>query len=800
MNFDFLLFTLNHLIINNIIIMWNKLALLILRYRIALLILLLIATAFMARHASRVKLSYEFVKAIPSDNLKSKEYNDFKKQFGDDGNVLVIGIQTDHFFKASHFNAYRNMLQNIKSVKGVENILSVPGAISLVKSDTSEKLIPTRIFNDTIDQANLDTTKNYFENLIFYKRLLYNPGTNAYLAAVTINKDLLATKERVRVINEIVAIVSQYGNAKNIQTYLSGLALIRTQIADRIKNEMGYFLLGSILLAAITLILFFRSFSATILSLFVVIIGVVWAFGCMELLGYKITLLNALIPPLIIVIGIPNCIYFFNKYHMSWIEAMNKGLHRNNDTKQQVLITMIEKMGVVTLFCNIAAAVGFAVFALTKSPLLYEFGVVAGINIMVIFIISLILIPTVLSYLPIPKERHVRYLNNRLLENILVKIEYWVLQKKQMVYTITSIVVILSVAGIFKLKSVAFIVDDLPKKDKIYTDLKWFEKNFGGVMPLEIVIDTKKKNGVTSNLKTIEKIDELSAYISARPECSKPLNIVEGLKFAKQAYYDQDSSQYTVPNEFDMAFIGPYLKMKGSVNKENTFNRLLKTFMDSTRQRTRVSINMADIGTMELPKFLDSLKHASSKIFDSSYNVQFTGGSVTYLEGSHYIINGLKESIMWAFVLITLCMLYLFRSFRILLCSLIPNIIPLVVTAGVMGWAGVPLKPSTVLIFSVALGIAIDVTIRFLVNYKQELSNHYNNVLATTTSTIRHTGISIIYTSFVLVAGFIIFCLSHFGGTFALGWLTSFTLLVATFTNLIFLPVILIAMFKKQKN
>jgi hypothetical protein len=226
---------------------------------------------------------------------------------------------------------------------------------------------------------------------------------------------------------------------------------------------------------------------------------------------------------------------------------------------------------------------------------------------------------------------------------------------------------------------------------------------------------------------------------------------------------------------------------------------MISSFMDTSNQRTRMSINMADVGTVRLPEILNGIKNRSDQLFDrTKYNVTFTGSSITFLEGSKFIIDGLKESILWAFLLIALCMLYLFKSLRILFCSLIPNIIPLIVTAGIMGWIGIRLKPSTVLIFSVALGIAIDVTIRFLVNYKQELPQHNNNVIKTVGETIKHTGLSILYTSMVLIAGFVIFCFSGFGGTQALGWLTSLTLLVATLTNLILLPVLLLAGTKNQ--
>ena len=790
--------------------MWYKLGKFILKNRFLLLILLLAATGFMSYKASQLTISYEFSKAIPTDNQKYIDYKDLRSKFGADGSVIVAGVQTDKFYNLAQFKLYKVLIADIKKVHGITNVLSVPSAITLVKNDSTEKLVPSLLFPEGITtQTELDSARSQFENLIFYHQLLYNPSSKAYLAAITVDTTIFNSKQRTKVVADVMAAVEKYKAASGQQMQLSGLPLIRTLIADSIKNEMFYFLAGSLLLAIITLLLFFRSASSTAISMVVVIMGVVWSMGTMVLMGYKISLLTALIPPLIIVIGIPNCIYFLNKYHMSWqakVDAHGGKIAAGDTTnvKNEALATMVGKMGIVTLFCNIAAAIGFAVFALTRSDLLREFGAVAGINIFLLFFISLIFIPVMLSFLPPPKERHVKYLRNRFLENVLVKIEFWVLKRKPLVLGFTAVIVVAALFGIARLKSVGYMVDDLPKQDKIYTDLKWFEKNFGGVLPLEIMVDTKKKNGVTSNLSTIEKIDEFSAYIAQNPYCARPISLVEGLKFVKQAYYDSDSTQYVVPNEFDMAFLSGYLKTKKGANTTNLDNALTKvvnSFMDSTKQRARISVNIADVGTEILPRLLDSFQKKSAQIFDTaSYKVVFTGGSVSYLEGSHFIIEGLKDSIKWAFLLIAFCMLILFRSLRILFCSLIPNLIPLVVTAGLMGWAGVPLKPSTVLVFSIALGIAIDITIRFLVNYKQELPYHKGDVMETTTSTIRSTGISIIYTSLVLVAGFVIFMFSKFGGTMALGWLTSFTLLIATLTNLVFLPVMLIGLMGKKKQ
>ncbi len=796
--------------------MWKSIAVAVLRYKYVLLFLLVALTAFFGWQASKVKLGYEFAKAIPVDNPKYLAYERFKKTFGESAGVLVIGVQTPKFFEAGFFNDYTQLIRELKGVKGIEGVLSVPAAVNLVRDESSEKLQARPLFSDTIlTQQQIDTGKAGFLNLPFYRGLLYNPETNSWLMAATVNNQIFNSTQRTDVIAAVLKLTDAFQAKQKVQLHLSGLPLIRTILSDRIKSEMKFFLIGSVLLSALILLLFFRSLSAMLLSLAVVGIGVVWSVGFLQVFGYKISLLTALIPPLIIVIGIPNCIYFLNKFHTTYKETGDK---------TEAIISMISKMGIVTLFCNIAAAIGFAVFALTKSAILKEFGVIAGINIMLLFFISLLLIPAVLSMLPPPKPRHTKYLESPRLQRWLGRIERWSLNHRKTIFITTAMVLVVAVAGMLRLKSVGYIVDDVPKQDQIYTDLKFFEENFGGVMPLEIVVDTKKKRG-TINLATLVKIDSLVQFLSSKKYIGKPLTLTEGLKFAKQAFFEGDSTFYAMPGENDLLALRPYLAQNGDVSKDSgakaSLSKLVSSFMDKDRQQARISVNMKDVGSAQLPAILDSIQAKAEAIFNSDsiealsatpqqkaehkgdttwgrrkVGIELTGGSVTFLEGSRFIINGLKESILWAFLFITICMLYLFRSFRILLCSLIPNVIPLIITAGVMGWAGVPLKPSTVLIFSVALGIAIDITIRFLVNYKQQLEGNNGDVKATVIGTIHSTGLSIIYTSIVLTAGFVIFCFSGFGGTKALGWLTSLTLITATMANLVLLPALLLTFFK----
>ena len=768
--------------------MWYRLGQNILKYKKTYLFFMLLSTVVMGYFAAQIKLSYEYTKAIPSDNPKFIVYNDFVKKYGVDGTTVVVGFKTDHFYTKDFFNQVDALHKSIKQNSAVAEVMSIPTAYTITKDTVETKFNTARIFHAPYaSDSLLKADQTVFEQLPFYKNLYYNPDSSSYIMAISFIADSINSGSRTKIIGSIQNELDRFSQSSNTEVHISGLPFIRTIMADRIKKEMLWFLIGSLVLSAITLLIFFRSISATIMSLAVVLMGVIWSLGTMVLLGQKITLLTALIPPLIVVIGIPNCIYFLNKYHTSYKET--------ND-KDKALVQMVGRMGVVTLFCNITAAIGFFVFALTKSPLLKEFGWVSGLNIMILFFISLFFIPPVLSYLPVPKEKHVRYLENQFLEKLLLKIERWAFTHTKWVFGITIIAVIVSLLGVLQIKKEAFIVDDLPKQDKLYTDLKWFEQHAGGVMPLEILVDTKKTNGLIRSIKPLEQIDAFNTFLLEQPELGKPLGLLNGVKFAKQAFYDGDSLSYAVPTGTEMAFIGPYFASaapeSGAKMRGNNPSQLLNKFIDADKRQTRISVNMKDIGSAKLPVLLHKIDSASMAIFDTAkYNVVITGSSVTFLEGSNFIIKGLGESIFWAFLLIALCMIFLFRSFPILIYSLIPNIVPLFITAGIMGWTGISLKPSTVLVFSVALGIAIDVTIRFLVNYKQELPHLNNQVHATLIQTIKHTGISIIYTSLVLVAGFIIFCFSDFGGTKTLGWLTSITLVVSTLTNLVLLPALI---------
>jgi predicted RND superfamily exporter protein len=539
---------------------------------------------------------------------------------------------------------------------------------------------------------------------------------------------------------------------------------IRTLNAQNIQDEIILFVGGALLITAIIFFFFFRSFRATFITLLVVMVGVTWAFGFIGWFGFEITVLSALIPPLIIVIGVPNAVFLINKYQQ---EIKKHG----NQAKS--LQRVIAKVGNATLMTNITTASGFATFVFVKSSLLREFGILASVNIISIFILALLIIPIIYSFMPLPKKKHLNHLERRWMENVVDWMERMVRNNLITIYFTKVIVLILSIIGVYKIKVSGSLIEDMPKSMGFYKDIKFFEKEFGGIMPLEILIDTKKDKGVMK-LSTLKKMDKINETIESFPELSKPISVVNLVKYSKQAYYKGNPKYYQLPTTQEQSYIFAYTK------NTNSDAGMLKNFVDSTGRYARITTFMKDIGTDKMDIIQERLKAVVAKEFPSEkYNVSITGKALVFIKGTNYLITNLVFSLSLAIVLIALFMAWMFRSPQMIIISLLPNILPLLITAGLMGFFNIPIKPSTILVFSIAFGISVDDTIHFLAKYRQELIANKWRIKPSVYGALRETGVSMFYTSIVLFFGFLVFCLSSFGGTIALGGLVSITLLLA---------------------
>jgi predicted RND superfamily exporter protein len=779
--------------------MWKSVARLILRNRIKFLVILGSITLFLGYFAQKAEISYEFPKLLPADDSTALGFEQFKERFGQDGTVMFIGIGDTSVWELKKFNAWFDLTTDLRKIKGVQEVASIARLYNLSTNDSSGKFDFKPVLTvKPRNQAELDSIRHLINRLSFYEGFAYSKSTGSTVMAVTFDKSTVNTKERFRIVDDIKKCSEDFSKSQGIAVHYSGLPYIRSVIAVKIRHEMFLFMGLAVLVTAIILFLFFRSLLPVVFSLLVVCMGVIWGLGGLVLLGYKITALTGLIPPLIIVIGVPNCVLLLNKFHTEYSKHGNKGL---------ALLRMIEKVGVSLFFANVTTSIGFAVFCLTHATIMIEFGLIASLNVMATYLISLIFIPIVFSYLPSPTVKHTKHLEGPRLTRLLGWIDFAVHHHRKKIYTTVIIVVVVSVVGITRIKTLGYVVDDLPAKDPVYADMHFFERNFNGVLPLELAIDSRKENGVfADNADLLYRIDAVQRMLHEYPIFSKPLSVAEGIKFSNQALNGGKPRYYRLPGADGLSRIKGYSsEAKG---KQDRF----KAFIDSSHRYTRVSILMADIGSIELKKVVALLQPRIDTALnydmvekhwlgaDKRCSFILTGTCLMFLKGNDFLVTNLIESVGIAVILITFVMLTLFMSFRMVVISVVPSLVPLFITAALMGYFDIHLKPSTILVFSIAFGIASDGTLYFLTKYRQELKNHQYSISRTVSHTIRETGVSMIYTAIILFCGFGIFMASGFGGTAALGILVSLTLLVAYCSNLILLPCFLLSLEKRITN
>ncbi|WP_339655949.1 efflux RND transporter permease subunit [Flavobacterium frigidarium] len=770
---------------------WEFIARIVLKNRLAILCVILIITIFLGFQWKNIQFSFTEANLLPDDNNVNKEYNAFLDKFGEEGNLIVVGVKDDAFFTPKSFAAWNKLMTEIKAQKEVDLVVSINDLKQLKKNDSLQtfELVPFVDVQKTSDKSYLQSIKkDLFQNMPFYEGLLFNKKNGSIRSAIYLDKKIVNTAHRKDyIVSDFIPKIEAFEKETGIDLRVSGMPYIRTLNAMSILNEISLFIGASLLLTSLIFFFFFRSFRATLIAILIVVIGVMWTFGLLGLFHYQITVLTALVPTLVIVIGIPNCIFLTNKYQQEYSAHGNKA---------KALQRVITKVGTATLMTNLTTAAGFATFIITSSELLKEFGIISSLSIISLFFLCLIVIPIYYSYQPVPKAKHLEHLNRNYTRVFITWIEKTVKYNRRYVYIVAIFLFLVSIMGALKIKTSGSLIEDMPKNTSFYKDIVFFENEFEGIMPLEITVDTKRKKGVMK-LSTLRKMDEFQETIEEIPELSKPISILNLVKYSKQAYYNGNPDYYELPTSQEQSFILSYAKNAS----KNSKNNIMKSYVDSTGQVARITTFMRDIGTGNMAKIEDKLWEKANKVFPKDrYNVVMTGKALVFEKGTQYLLDNLVSSLLFAVLLISLLMVFMFRSFKMVVVSLIPNLLPLMITAGLMGYFGIPLKPSTILVFSIAFGLSVDDTIHFLAQYRQELAHNNWKIKKSVFATIRESGISMFYTSVVLFAGFSVFMLSDFGGTVALGGLIAITLAFGMLSNLMLLPCLVLTLNKSLAN
>ncbi len=842
--------------------MWNKLANLILKNRFLILGIITLITVYFGYHAATgLKMENKYGIVLPKDSPTTQNYNTFKERFGEDGGTFVLAIQTDSLYTKDKFLKWKELGDSILQFNGVESVVSEATLFTIHNNKEQNKFEVRRIFSDiNFQEKSIETIEKEIKNNPLYNKVLYNDSSNASLMMIKIDERFLSDRVKSKVVLEIQKLAITY--EKDFGNFhFAGLPYLRVIIAKRIQSEMLIFVGLSMLITSILIYFFFRSFRAVLICMTVVGISVIWAMGTIATMGYGVSAMMALIPPLMIVIGIPNCIYLYNKYHQEY---------RHHGNRMKALTRVVSKTGIAMFLTNVTTALGFITFMFTSSEKFFEFGMISTLNIMLCYVVSLCLIPIFASFLKNPPERHLKHLDRKLAVGLLEKLVYLTAHKRSLIYIVTIIITAIAAFGMVKMNVTGNLTGDIPPKDPIVKDIKFIEDNFGGAIPFEVMIDYKEK-GRLFGKNTLNKVEEVQAMLASDELFAKSISIVDFTKVINMAYYDNNPDRYTIISKRDRLRLSKYIENFNVTNSNSTFS--LKELVDTTNFILRVRTQMKDIGSYEVAdevaiirnkidsimnpdkkdierlyakidagenEYIDSLLENYSNVYNALtaeiaqknsdlqfqfdndpekikayyskprfkdqlrksidqeyYGVILTGTSVVVSEGTKYLLWNLLSSILFAIISIAALMSMLFSSFKMVVISMIPNIIPMIITAGIMGWFNIPLKPSTLIIFSIALGITVDNTIHFLARYRQELQMKKWDLKECVAISIRETGLSIIYTSVILFFGFIVFVFSDFGGTQALGYLSALTYFVALFTNLIVLPALLLTLDRK---
>ena len=770
---------------------WELIARVVLRNRILMLSIIVAITVFLAMQWKNIHFTHTEANMLPDDNIVNIEYNAFLEKFGEEGNLVIIGVKDKTFFTPKAYEAWSKLMNTLKDDKAVDLIISINDLKKLQKNEVLQKfeLVPFADPSKITDKGYLEKLKKeLFNDLPFYEGLLFNKRSGTIRSAIYLDKKIVNTPTRNDFItHKLVPAVEAFEKETKIDLRVSGMPYIRTLNAATIISEIGLFIGASLLVTSLLFFFFFRSFRATLISIIIVIIGVMWSFGFLGLFNYEITVLTALVPSLIIVIGIPNCIFLTNKYHQEY------KVHRN---KAKALQRVTTKIGMATLMTNLTTAIGFFTFITSNNKLLIEFGNVTSINIMALFFLCIIVIPIFHSYIPAPRDRHIEHLDRGYVKSFMDWILRNVKENRFSIYVVAVSLLVISIIGIYKMRISGSLIEDMPKNAPFFQDILFFEKEFDGVMPLEIMIDTKHKKGVMK-LSTLKRMEELETAIDEIPELSKPISIVNLVKYSKQAYYNGSPEYYELPTSQEQAFILSYAKNA----TKNAKGDIMKSYVDSTGQFARITTFMRDDKGGAIPVIEAEIRKEADKIFPPDrYNVTITGKALVFQKGTGYLLDNLLSSLVFAFFLTALLIGFMFRSFKMILVSIIPNLLPLLLTAGIMGFFDIPLKPSTILVFGIAFGLSVDDTVRFLAQYREELKKNDWKIRKSVYATFNDAGLSMFYTSIVLFFGFSVFMLSSFGGTIALGGLVSLTLLFGMLSNLMLLPALVLTLNKTLAN
>ena len=726
----------------------NKITDSILSYPITILLSIGIITilfgyiAFYSPQKLRVDFSLE--QMFPEKDVDRDKYINFINEFSREDDIAIYIYETDSIFSSKSLIQIAEISSEIELLNGVETVLSLGN------------LDNGRLLEEKLD------IKNWLNNHPIYSQGLISKNGKMGSIIINLTDDINDHDSRELTISEIGGLLNQY---TEYIWHGSGIPVMRTSYIHFVNKERSIFLPIAFIVVTIVLLILFRQIKCVILPLIAIGVTLIWVAGIMSLLNISINVVSYLVFNLLMIIGVSDAIHILIKYH----ENLN-----NNFTKDQSLIKVIREIGAALFLTSFTTAIGFFSLMLTNINITKEFGFMIGVGVILLFILTIIIIPAILSLIDIPDRKHIKRLILGEKFHAAESINNLNQTHPKKILTISLIFFVITILGLFKMDYDSTIMDDLKPGNKLYDDMEFVEKHFGGTLPLEVVINFKTENNALLK-ENLLKVDEFKLRLGEIDEIGTIISYTDYLKIINEEF---GVGRRILPENINEALSLIYL-LDNPINLLNVNN-----------SKGRITSRISNITTSRGESLKEEITLLSKNIFDNDTEILITGSTLLALKTNRHLVKNLTFSFLIASSIIFLSMVFLFRSKRLALLSILPNILPLMVAGALMGYLGIKLRPSTAMTFSIALGIAVDDTIHFLSRFRKEYKIYKDYEVAIKV-TLLTTGKAIINTTIILGLGFIVFIFSQFVPNHEFGILATIILVIALAGSMTLLPVLI---------
>jgi len=700
---------------------------------------------------SEKKLTVDFSleQMFPKNDPQREVYEQFLSEFSREDDLILLTYSGGDPLTRQSVENIANLTEDLEFVDGVESVLSL------------SNLMDGEFFNaDLLDVEWQMRREDIVKHPIFTNVVISESGSVGALL-VNLDDSIRSQESRALIFLEIDELLS---NTK-WEWHEAGIPVLRTRYIELVAQERAIFFPLSFLVVVLILYAVFRQVKGILLPIAGITVALVWVAGIMALLGITVNVVSYLTFNLLMIIGCSNAIHLLIKYH----ESLGLGFGRKD-----ALDRVITEIGGALFLTSFTTAIGFFSLMMTNIRITQEFGFIVGVGVVIMFMLTIIILPILLSFIALPDKIHIQRLIKGEEFKAAYKLNEWTKGHPYMVIVLTVIVFCTSLVGLYKIDYNISILDDLKPGNELFDDVRFVEENLGGTLPLEIAVDTGVENGIT-NPTFLSILDNFKKDILSIQGIGAAITIADHLKLINEAI---GNGKRELPDNKDevLSFLVSYEETSGLANADYS--------------KARISARVVNITSEQAKGIVTQINSFAKKRFTEETKLTITGSTLLALRTNAHLVKNLTTSFVIAFFIIFLSMVFLFRSLRLSLLSILPNIIPLMVAGGLMGFLGIKLRPSTAMTFSIALGIAVDDTIHFLARFRQEYLKGLS-IPDAVSQTLLTTGKAIISTTIILSLGFVVMVFSEFVPNHEFGMLATIILVVALTGSLVLLPVLI---------